>query len=101
MTAFYLSAPSQDLLAGMLIKVQGGAPTLAYQNVIGPLQGQAAIPAGTDAQGNPTTAVPAKGDPAMFYVSINLPDATTFPDALPTGVTEDDANGQAVCGVWA
>ena len=101
MTAFYLTSTSQDTLMSMLVTMQGNQPAMAYQNVIGPLPATAAIPAGKDPQGNPTPAVPAAGVLGNYYMSINLPNDTVFPTALPSGVTEDDVNGQAVLGVWA
>lgn len=101
MSIFYFSSPSQDTLLSMLVTMQGNQPVMAYQNVIGPLSATPAVAAGTDENGNPTPAIPQAGALGNYYMSINLPGIDTFPTALPSGVTEDDANGQAVLGVWA
>jgi|GEM_PF-1469157 hypothetical protein len=97
MTDFYFSASSYNTLAGMLTGNVGGTFQVLYQNILGPAQGRAAIPAGTDANGNPVAAVPAVGDPSTWYVGIRN-DAAMTP---PTGVSVcDAATGAEVLGVW-
>ena len=91
----------------MLTTVQNGYIQIAYQNIIGPAQGRAAIAAGTDAQGNPIAAVAAAGDPSLWYVGIRQTDIVdangtiTNPVTPPSGVIGDNANGMDVLGGWA
>ncbi|MDD2324579.1 MAG: hypothetical protein PHW63_01005 [Alphaproteobacteria bacterium] len=66
-------------------------------NVIGPVQGCAAMEAVTLEDGSVIPAQEAKGDPAYWYVCVRL--------VVPVGVSEeieacDAAEGQAVCGLW-
>lgn len=81
--------------------MDGNRPVMAYENVIGPMPATPAIAASTDANNNQIPGVAAKGVAGNYYMSINLPGVPSFPTALPSGVTEDDVNGQAVLGVWA
>ena len=83
MAVFYFTSTSYDMLAGMLIKTVNGFPQIAYPNALGI-----------------TPATAGKGVSGYYYLSINLPGSNTFPDTLPDGVTEDDANGIAVLGTW-
>ena len=107
MTAYYFSSASQDLLCSMLIKVVGGAPQIQYPNVLGPSPAIAPNPAvaatyAADGVTVLTPAIPANpgaGVAGQFYMSILVPDGVTI--TPPTGVVEDDVNGQAVLGVWA
>ena len=115
MAVIYLTSTSEIDLAGLDILVTGNQPGIRFQNALGPLPGVAAIPAGTDAQGNPTPEVPAKGVPGNWYmcisdasITLDANGATVFPGTLPASVTvvptPTDGSlsaGQQVCGVWA
>lgn len=87
----YVSAPDKDTLLTF---------ARSFVNYIQPQQGRAAVPESTDADGNVTPAMPAAGDPALWYTCIRA----TFPIAAvviaPLAVVEGDT-GAAVVGVWA
>jgi hypothetical protein len=100
MTDTYFSASSYDALAGMLTGNVNGTFQVLYQNILAPQQGRAAVAAGTNALGNPTPALPAAGDPTLWYVGIRTDDSAPA-ITPPSGVTVcDDATGAAVLGVW-
>jgi hypothetical protein len=97
MTDYYFSAPSVYPLGAMVFNFVDGAPVIMRTNCIGISPGRAAVPAGLDGMGNPTAAVPAAGDPALFYLAIRTDDTI----ATPTGVNlVTDGSGQQVLGVF-
>ena len=107
MATIYLTSQSQADLLSLLTVVDGNRVTMPYANT---LFGAAvpAVPAGTDAMGNPTAAIPTQGVAGNYYLSVNDPTVTldangapVWPDALPASVAQDAVNGQAVLGVWA
>ena len=107
MAVIYLTSQSQMDLMSVLVVLVGNQATTPYVNT---LFGAATpeIPAGVDANGNPTPDVPAKGLPGYYYLSVNDPTITldidgnpVWPGTLPSTVTQDAVNGQAVLGVWA
>ena len=107
MTVFYFASAAQADLASMLIKMVGNQPVLAFPNALGPLPAVPKVPASTDANGNPIPEQPARGVEGQWYLSVIDTEATVdadgkpvFSGTIPTGVTEDAANGQAVLGVW-
>ena len=85
--------------------VDGNRVTMPYANTLfgaGTVATTATNPDGT------TVAIPAKGIPGNYYLSVNDPAITLdangapmWPTALPAGVTVDAVNGQVVLGVWA
>lgn len=70
----------------------------AFANVIGPLPGRAARAEEILEDGTQIEAIPAAGDPAKIYACIRAGQAV----AIPAGIEAcDEAEGAAVCGVWA
>ncbi len=82
--------------SGSLAALQAFIAEQNCPNLIGPAPGRAEVPAST-VNGMAFPAIPAAGDPSLYYVSF-LTNSTITP---PTGVLEDDANGRSVLGVWA
>ena len=72
MAIFYFSCSDQDVLTNMLVGMQGNRPVMLYSNVMGPLPATPAIPAGVDANGDPTPAIPAAGVAGQYYMSVNI-----------------------------
>ena len=86
----YLAASDEPTLSAF---------TAYFTNVLGPAQGRAAIPAGTDQFGNAIPAIAAVGDPALWYACIEAP--FDISASLPSGITvalQPDATD--VLGVW-
>ena len=101
MTDYYFSAPTAEALITAFSEPTV-TPKVRFQtvfgNVIAPVQGRAATPETTDANGNVIPAKLACGDPALWYCCICCYDAIIPPES----VTEvDPAIGASVCGVWA
>jgi len=71
-----------------------------FVNFVPVKQGRAAVAAGTDEFGNPTPAIPAAGDPALFYTLIRATIDITPLIAAPFSKV-DPATGQSVVGVFA
>lgn len=98
MTDYYFSATSTWALGALVFTFENGAPSIMQPNCIGILPGRAAVPAGQDEQGNPTPAIPAAGDTALYYLAIR----SAQPIITPPGVNlVTDGSGQAVLGVFA
>lgn len=85
----YLSASDEQTLSAF------GA---GFLNVIGPASGRAAIAAGTDNAGTIINAIPAAGDPSLWYLAIRSNDAIVPPSNISMC---DLLIGSAVLGVWA
>ena len=97
MNTYYFSALSAWALGAMIFTFENGAPSIMQPDCIGILPGRAAVPAGQDEQGNPIAAIPAAGDPALYYLAIR----SAQPITTPPGVTlVTDGSGQAVLGVF-
>ena len=96
-TDYYYSAPTIEALGLLVCTGAGGKVGVKYDDNIGIMPGRAAVPAGQDEQGNPITAIPAAGDPALFYLAIRTADIITTPPGV-TLVT--DGSGQEVLGVF-
>lgn len=97
MIDYYFSAPSTWVLGALVFTFENGAPSIMQPNCIGILPGRAAVPAGIDGMGNPTPAIPAAGDPSLFYLAIRTTDIITTPPGVNL-VT--DGSGEAVLGVF-
>lgn len=69
-----------------------------FSQVIGPQKGREAVPEGVDEDGNIVPAIPAVGDPSMFYACVRA----LVEIVPPEGIDTVDANiGAGVIGVWA
>jgi hypothetical protein len=95
MTTQYFSSSNQQTLVGMLTSVSGNRLVLTYQNTLGPLPGRAAQ--NFTAPDGSSQTIPAAGNPALYYISIDGVDPIT----PPYGVNVETTDGIAVLGVWA
>ncbi len=91
MITTYLKSQSRSALDELVV-------SNTFRNITQPTQGRAAIAAHQDPDGLEVPEQPSAGDPAYWYVSI-----LCILPVEPTGSIQacDEAEGTAVCGVWA